>query len=122
LIDSSGWIEFFAKGKNSEKWHKKILGAKKNIYITPSIILYEVYKKIKRELSEEKADEAIAHIINSTTIIQLDEKIAIHAAETSIKTGLAMADSIIKATADLNNAKISTGDNHFKNFDNAEII
>jgi len=122
LIDSSGWIEFFANGKNAEKWRKLILSADKKTHITPSTVLYEVYKKIKRDFAEEKADEAIAYIIDSTRVIQIDEGISIDAAEKSLVHGLAMADAIIKATADLNNAKIITGDSHFKTFENALII
>lgn len=84
--------------------------------------MYEVYKKIKKETGEAKANEAIAYTIDNTTTINLNERIAVYAADLSLKTGLAMADALIKATADLNNAKIVTSDNHFKDFPNAEVI
>jgi len=122
LIDSSGWIEYFMDGTKASKYAKHIEKARKKNYITPSIVLYEVYKKIKKEVSESKATEAIAYVIDATKVIELNERIAVQAAETSLELGLAMADAIIKATAGLNNAKIITSDQDFKDFKNVEII
>ncbi|MDO8634241.1 MAG: type II toxin-antitoxin system VapC family toxin [archaeon] len=122
LIDSSGWIEFFSKGKKSGKIEKYIQNASKESNFVPSIVLFEVYKKIKKEFGEDKANQAVAYIVDSAKIIVLDERIAIYAAEMSLQTGLAMADAIIKATADLKNAELKTLDNHFKGMANVEII
>jgi predicted nucleic acid-binding protein len=47
LLDSSGWIEFFTGGPLAERY-ASYLTARHQI-ITPTIVLYEVYKKIKRE-------------------------------------------------------------------------
>ncbi|MBU0635568.1 type II toxin-antitoxin system VapC family toxin [Candidatus Micrarchaeota archaeon] len=122
LIDSSGWIEYFSNGKKANKFAPYIQKANKKNFITPTIILFEVYKKIKRETNESKANEAIAYIIDSTKIIGLDERIALHASETSIHTGLAMADAIIQATANLHKAQTITSDHHFKSLPNTKII
>ena len=122
LIDSFGWIEYFGEGKLANKYEKYIEKVNRENYYTPTIVLYEVYKKIKKEKSEEKALESYAYIIAYTSIVYLTEDIAINAAELSLQHGLSMADAIIKATANKYKAKIITGDEHFRNFENVEII
>ena len=122
LVDSSAWIEFFTEGPKAKKVMDFVEKANKETYKTPSIVIYEVYKRIKTELNEDKANQAVAHISDSTEIITVTDRIALHAAEISIQSGLAMADSIIKATAELNDAVLKTMDNHFKGLKEVEII
>ncbi|MFQ6136491.1 MAG: type II toxin-antitoxin system VapC family toxin [Candidatus Hydrothermarchaeales archaeon] len=122
LIDSFGWIEYFGEGALVEKYARYIEKANREEYCTPSIVLYEVYKKIKREISEEKALEAYAYIVAYTSIVPLTEDLAVEAAEISLGRGLSMADAMIKATAQKYNAKIITGDEHFKGLKDVELI
>lgn len=122
LIDSFGWIEYFGEGSLAGKYAEYIEKANRREYFTPSIVIYEVYKKIKKEKSEEKALEACAYILAYTSIVYLTEKIALGAAEISLKRGLSMADAIIKATAELKNAEVITGDRHFKGLENVEFL
>ena len=114
LIDSHGWIEYFAEGKLASKYAKYVEAANISEYVTPSIVIYEVYKRIKFIRSEDAALKAIAHIIGQTSIISVDKKVAIDAAEISINKKLGMADAMIKAIAEDKNAKLITGDVHFK--------
>ncbi len=122
LIDSHGWIEYFSEGPLASKYAKYIETANSSEYITPSIILYEVYKKMKSVIGEDKALKAIAHIIEHTRIVSIDKKIVLNAAEISLKTKLAMVDSLIKAVAEEINAKIITADIHFKGFSDVVFI
>ncbi len=84
-------------------------------------MIYEVYKKLKRQMGEELALEVQAHLAE-TRVIELTVEIASKAADVSIERGLSMADSIIYATAEATNSKIKTSDNHFKGLPSAEII
>jgi len=122
LIDSYGWIEYFADGPLAIKYAKYVESANNSEYVTPSIVLYEVYKKIKSAWNEDAALKAVAHILGHTIIIPVDKDIAINAAEISIKAKLGMADAIIRAVADETNAKIVTGDEHFKGFQDVIFI
>ena len=122
LIDSSGWIEYFSNGKNASRYLVFIEKASKKNCLTPTIIIYEVYKKIKKEFGESKANQVIAQIVDCSQLVELDERIALHAAEISLQSGLAMADAIIKATADLNGCRLITGDHHFKGLENVQVI
>ncbi len=122
LIDSYGWIEYFSDGSLADKYAGYIEKANVDEYVTPSIVLYEVYKKIKREDSEDNALEAYAYIVHYTRIIPIDEVISLAAADKSLEYDLGMADSRIMATADNNNARIVTGDKHLRKFNNVVYI
>jgi predicted nucleic acid-binding protein len=121
LVDSYGWIEYFANGLLAEKYGKYIESASEENTVTPTIVVYEVYKKVKREKGEEKAMEAYAQIAR-TKIIPLDESLAMDAADFSLELKLGMADAIIYATAKREKAKIVTSDEHFKGLKDVELI
>ena len=119
LIDSSGWIEFFTSGARAAGYEKYI----KNLtrIVTPTIVLYEVYKKIKRENTEENALQAVS-LINKTSVIQLSESLALLAADLSLKYSLPMADAVVYATALEENCKVVTSDTHFKSLEKVIFI
>ena len=122
LVDSYGWIEYFAGGSLASRYAKYIENANNSEYVTPSIILYEVYTKIKLARGEDAALKALAYIIEHTMIVSIDKKIAMNAAEISLKTKLGMADAIVKAVAEEENAKLITSDEHFKGMQDVILI
>lgn len=111
LVDSSGWIEFFTGGPLSNKY-AAYLKNPANLVI-PTIIIYEVYKKIKKLCSEEEALMAVAQMARAEEV-PLDEPLALFAADIGIKYNLAMADAIVYATAIQKNSRLITGDEHFE--------
>ena len=106
-MDSSGWIEFFTDGRLASAYasHLKEL---KNV-VTPTVVLYEVYKVIKRQCSEEEALAAAAQM-GKTRLVPLTDSIALTAADISLEHGIAMADAIVYATAMTEKAKVLTSD------------
>ncbi len=98
LVDSCGWIEYFGEGPLADQYAAVIEKTDKDDMVTPTIVLYEVYKKIKCARGEEKALEAYAQI-SLTRIIELTSSLSVKAADVSIKNGIAIADSIVIATA-----------------------
>ena len=111
LLDSSGWIEFFTDGPLADRYAAYL--TPRHQLITPTIVLYEVYKKIKREKGEETA-LLFAGRLNATQVVQLTESIALLAADVSLRHGLAMADAIVYATAKDQDAEVVTGDADLK--------
>ncbi len=85
LLDSSRWIEFFTSGSLADRY-ATYLGPRYQL-ITPTIVLYEVYKKIKQERGEETA-LLFAGRLNKTQVIQLTVSIAYLAADVSLRHGL----------------------------------
>lgn len=107
LLDSSGWIEFFTGGPLADRY--AVYFAPRYQLITPTIVLYEVYKKIKRERGEETA-LLFSGRLSATQVVHLTESIALLAADVSLRHGLAMADAIVYATAQDQEAEVITGD------------
>jgi predicted nucleic acid-binding protein len=119
LIDSSGWIEWFSEGPQSATYAKYLRDPSQ--IVTPTVVIYEVYKKIKRERTEEEALLAVS-LMKKTTIVPLEESIALLAADLSLKFSLPMADAMVYATAIEKNAQLITGDAHFNNLEKVTLI
>jgi len=117
IVDSCGWLEWFTDSKLANNY-EKFLADQDNI-LMPAIILYEVYKILKREVGEEKALLAAGYMKNSS-VIPLDETLALAAADVALQEGLAMADATIVAAARSNNCKIITSDADLK--DQSEVV
>lgn len=122
IIDSYGWIEYFSGGSLSGRYAKYIENCTPEKFITPIIVIYEVYKKIKSQYPEEDAISAVMHIQNLTQVIDVDLQLAAMGAELSISEKLPMADALIQSTGRLYRAKIITSDKHFKNLDDVIFI
>ncbi len=110
-MDSSGWIEFFTEGPLAERYATYF--SPRHDRIIPTIVLYEVYKKIKREKGEETA-LLVSRQLSASHVVQLTEFIAYLAADMSLLHGLAMADAIVYATARDQDAQVVTGDADLK--------
>lgn len=121
LIDSYGWIEYFAEGPLADTYATFIERANAENTITPTIVVYEVYKKIKSTKDEQNALEAYAQI-SRTKIVELTSPLSLEAADISLTTNLGMADSIIIATAKAYKAQILTSDEHLKNIKGVKFI
>lgn len=119
VVDSSGWVEYASDGENADFFERPI-SARDNLLV-PTVCIYEVFKRVLREFGEERALEVIGQM-SLGEVVELDRQIAINAAQISTELKLAMADSIILATARLNNATLWTQDEHFKDFDGVKYI
>jgi predicted nucleic acid-binding protein len=119
LIDSSGWIEFFTDGPLAKEYIKHLKDPAK--LVTPTVVLYEVYKKIKRERTEEEALLAVS-LMNRTSVVDFSESIALLAADLSIQKSLPMADAMVYATAVEKNCSVVTSDEHFRKLDKVIFV
>ena len=86
-----------------------------------AIEIYEVYKVIRRDVSEERAIQAVS-ALRRATIAPVDEPLALEAADVSLAHGLAMADSLVYATARRFGATLVTGDSDFKGLPDTVVI
>ena len=112
IVDSCAWLAYFADEPNA----KHFLAPLKDTasLVVPTVTIYEVFKVVLRESSENKALQA-AVAMQKGKVIDLTAKLAIDASKRSLQHGLPMADSIILATAQVFNATIWTQDSDFKN-------
>lgn len=107
VVDSSGWIEYLAGGANASFFADPIESDEPLVVPSPS--LFEVYRHLLRHLDREEALKVVA-AMRGGTIVDLDDLLALEAAELSAETKLAMADSIILATARAHDAALWTQD------------
>jgi predicted nucleic acid-binding protein len=112
-IDSSGWIERFTKGPKAAKYKQIIESGNPKDIITPIVVLYEVYKKIKKLKGEEEALLAVA-ALSQTTIVPIDQTIALEAADYSLEFNLHFSDALVYATARYHKAKLYTSDDDLR--------
>jgi predicted nucleic acid-binding protein len=119
VVDSSGWVEYFENGTNADFFAPSILETRS--LIIPTICLYEVFKRMSLAHGEDAALRAISFMVLGE-VIDLSQAIAISAAQISIEHKLAMADSIILATARKHQATLWTQDEHLKDLPGVEYI
>lgn len=110
VVDSSGWLEFLTDGPLADEYAVHLRQPKS--VITPTIVVYEVYKHAKRLLSEEHALDAVA-AMRKTEVVPLSDELALVAADLSMEYKLPMADAIVLATAQAHNAEVVTSDADF---------
>lgn len=111
VVDSSGWLEYFAGGKNAEHFAAPLSDA--DALVVPAVSVYEVFKVLLREADEESALQA-ASAMQRGNVIDLTPRLAMSAASLSLAHSLPMADSIILATARAHDAVIWTLDADFR--------
>ena len=118
-VDSSGWLEYLADGPNADFFAPAI----ENIaeLVIPSISVYEVFKRVLQQRSENEALQAIA-VMTRGRVVNLDVPLALDAAKISTDLRLPMADSIILATARAHNAILWTQDDDFEGIDSVRYI
>jgi predicted nucleic acid-binding protein len=119
IIDSSGWLEYFASGPNADFFSEPIEDSKE--LLVPTISLYEVFKKILQERGETEALKATA-FMQSGNILDLTSTIALHAATISNDLKIPMADSVMLASARENEAPLWTQDADFEGLEDVQYI
>jgi predicted nucleic acid-binding protein len=119
LVDSSGWIEYFTNGPLADEFAPYLEDLPE--VVTPTIVIFEVFRVIRRQRSEEEAIEAVAQM-QKTSVVDLDQFIALTAADVSIEHGLAMADAIVFATAQVQDVQLITADSDFEGLSGARVF
>jgi len=110
VVDSSGWLEYFADGPNADFFAPAIEDTSN--LIVPSITIFEVFKRVLQQRGESDALQ-VAALMQEGRVVNLDVSIALQAVRVSVDHRLPLADSIILATALANNAILWTQDADF---------
>jgi len=119
VVDSSGWLEYFAAEPNADFFAPAIEDTAK--LLIPALCLYEVFKRILQQRGEGNALQAVA-VMQQSKVVELTADLALTAARTSTDYKLPMADSIILTTANAHQATLWTQDSDFKDIDNVQFI
>jgi len=119
VVDSSGWLEYFAEGKNADFFAPAIEDPEH--LLVPVICIYEVFKRLIQQRGLSAAQTNIGDM-HSGRILDMNESLALSAAQISVDLKLPMADSLILATARLNHATLWTQDEHFKDVEGVRYV
>jgi predicted nucleic acid-binding protein len=111
VVDSSAWLEYLAAGPNAAFFADAIEDVAE--LVVPTISIYEVFKRIVQQRSENEALQVVA-VMQQGRVSEMDSTVALSAARISIDHQLPMADSVMLATARLNKATLWTQDAHFE--------
>ena len=117
VVDSSGWLEYFADGPNADFFAAAIEDVSQ--LMVPTINLYEVFKRVLQQRDESDALEAVA-AMQQGQVVDLDAVVALSAAKVSATFKLPMADSIMLTTARMHDATLWTQDADLKGLEGVQ--
>ncbi len=119
VVDSSGWLEYFADGPNADFFAPAIENTSE--LIVPTLSLYEVFKRVYQQRGEGDALQAVA-VMMQGQVVDLDIDLALSAAKVSAELKLPMADSVMLATAQAHGATMWTQDGDFEGLEGVKYI
>jgi predicted nucleic acid-binding protein len=111
LVDSCGWLEYFANGPNAAFFAPAIEAVEE--LLVPTVCVYEVFKRMYQQRGRYYARKALAGL-RKGELVGLDLAISLSAARLAMRHPMPLADSIILATGRACGATIWTQDAHFK--------
>ena len=119
VVDSSGWLEYFADGPNAAFFAPAIEATRE--LLVPTLSLYEVFKRVLQQRGDGQALQAVA-LMQQGQIVDLTAAIALSAAKASIERRLPMADSIMLVTAQTLGATFWTQDADFNGVEGVKYV
>jgi toxin FitB len=119
LVDSCGWLEYFADTSNADFYAPGIEDI--DNLIVSTICILEVFKRVLRQRGEDAALQAAA-IMHQGQVVALSSRIALKAAKIGDQLGLSLTDSVIQATAQTHAARIWTQDTHFTGLEGVKFL
>lgn len=119
VVDSSGWLEYFADSDNADFFAPAIENLE--ALVVPTISVYEVFKHILLRRGESEALEAAAAMYQGR-LLELTPTLALSAARLSAELKLPMADSILLTSARSENAALWTQDEDFRGLEGVQYI
>ena len=119
VVDSSGWLEYLADGENAG-FFSTALEAQADL-VVPSLSIYEVFKRILQQASEDQALQAVA-AMQQGLVVDLSASLSLAAAKISIDHHLPLADSVILATARAHKATLWTQDADFEGLSDVRYV
>lgn len=114
VVDSSGWLEYFAEGRNAAFFAPAVEDTRK--LLVPSISILEVFQRVIQQRGESQALQAVAQM-QMGRVVDLDAALALVAARLGCDLKLPLADSVILASARAYGAVVWTQDEHFRGLD-----
>ncbi|MBI2498949.1 PIN domain-containing protein [Candidatus Woesearchaeota archaeon] len=124
VIDTYAWVEYFIGSEKGERV-KQFVETSENEIFTSIVTIAEITSITKRE--NRDAEQIYLKIIDLSTVYGLDKEFSkegglLHAEIKKKIKDFGLIDAFILLTARKLNAKVITGDKHFKGFKEAILI
>jgi len=124
VVDAWAWIEYFRGSEHGAKVNDVLEDSTTEVYTT-AITIAEVISKTARDGRDTNA--AYDMLLSNSQVIKIDEEFSKDAGLSHFKMrqtrkDFGIADAFVLAAANRLEAKIITGDPHFKGLKNAVLI
>jgi predicted nucleic acid-binding protein len=119
LVDSCGWLEYFADGSNAAFFAPAIENTDE--LLVPTLCILEVFKRVLQQRGEDAALQAAA-LMQQGQVIDLDSGTAVNAAKIGQELKLSLADAVIVATARIHRAVLWTQDSDLKDVEGVKFV
>jgi len=119
VVDSSGWLEYLADGPNAGFFAGALQDTDR--LIVPTISVLEVFKRVLQQRGEDEALQTAA-AMQQGELADLTLRVALEAARLGHNLKLPLADSVMLATARLNQAVLWTQDADFKGLEGVRYV
>ena len=125
FIDTFAWIEYF-EGSTKGAKVRAALDATPLAYTSP-MVLAELTSKYTRAHGAKDAEARVEHVLKHTVLIEHSQQIGveagrIHAQLKGKVAGIGLADCFILAAARSRQTRVLTGDAHFAEIEDAELL
>lgn len=111
VVDSSGWLEYFAGGPNADFFAPPLLAVHE--LLVPTLSILEVFKRVLGQKGENDALQAAA-LMQQGQVLDLTVPLALLAARLGQTHKLPLADGVMLACARAHQAVLWTQDADFK--------
>lgn len=118
VVDSSIWIELFRAGPLKLSCEKALKNQEIRV---PTIVLFEIYKKLKAKVAEDVALEAMSSL-SQYQVLDLNREVAMLAGDLCLQHDMPMADGIVLAHALHLGDTLLTLDHDFSEIPGAKVI
>jgi predicted nucleic acid-binding protein len=118
-VDSSGWLEYITGDEKADAFGSVLQGETQ--VLVPTIVIYEVFKILLLRANKTDANLFLSEALRRR-VVDFTDTIALAAASHSTDYKLPMADAIIYATAQANQAELVTSDAHFTGLPGVTVL
>lgn len=119
VVDSCAWIEYLLDGPLAPAFAPYLSRPE---VLVPALVVYEVYKVMRRARTEEDAERAATWLMETYTVVPLEGPLALEAADYGLRYGLSLAEAVVYATAQAYGVPLVTSDSHFQGLPGVEYV
>lgn len=110
VVDSSAWLAYFAAESTAADFALAIEDLAH--LVVPAVCLFEVFKVVAKQRGDDDALQAVA-VMQQGEVVSVNAALALAAARVGAAHRLALADSVVYATARAVGGVVWTQDAHF---------